>query len=333
VTEETPAGVPEYPDHHDHLISWLTKDGLTHFLNAAAHYDGLLEKSWKKVQTDETLFNLIDENQRNKLPIAVERERLDWLKKWLRDLLGQAGQFGDVHMVRMSHGTARYIKSLCALYENALWQRRNRLAADPEVPKSMIESIDVRLAELSEKSKIGVFGQATPAPLLMSAPSAVPVDRVAQDPPDQGAGPPAERDAARGLRIIDGQLRERCGDLFSIFTEKNLEERYDTVIRETGALVEDRLRAACQAPTSTIGVDLASYAFGGEKPRLVLSSEKAEQEGVHLLFRGFFLWIRNPAGHRLLGKISKERVQQLLAFADYLLGLVGEGSAQEIRTS
>jgi hypothetical protein len=104
-----------------------------------------------------------------------------------------------------------------------------------------------------------------------------------------------------------------------------LEERYDTILREIGAVVEDRLRNACGASAEKVGMELASYAFGGQAPRLRLSSNAAEQEGVHHLFRGFFGWVRNPAGHRLLGKVSKERVLQVLGFADYLLGLLGEG--------
>lgn len=98
-------------------------------------------------------------------------------------------------------------------------------------------------------------------------------------------------------------------------------ERLDTVIAEATRILETRLRTLTGAPQECVGVDLARRAFAGESPLLRVSDVTSEQEAVHLLFRGAFGFIRNPVQHKLLGKLSPDRVLQILGFIDHLLFL------------
>ena len=325
-----------YPDHHVHRIWWLNKESLLHYKEAALHYKKLLDRAWEKVQARQDLLAILDERERNSLPIGIERDQVDYLINHLDKLISDADQFGDTHFAEVSHGWVRLVKSLCHLYEEHLRREIDRLEKVREMPAVVLSSLRTRLAQLSEKTSMGVFANATPMSLLIEDwitvenPPEVPApvkEEIAAPGDPGGAGPVLRTFPA--LPVLDTILRERTVDLYSIFEAGASEERYDTVLREIGAVVEDRLRNVCAAPVGKVGMDLASYAFTGSAPKILLSSNVKEQEGVHHLFRGFFGWVRNPAGHRLLGKVSKERVLQMLGFADYLLGLLGEGQARE----
>lgn len=332
----------EPPDHHVYQIHFLSKEALLHYREAAQHYKFLLDRAWEKVQSHQKLLALLDEEQRKNLPIGIEREKIERVIAHLSHLIDQAEeQGGSVHFVEVSHEWVRLIKSLCRLYEEHLRGELDRLKNDREMPAVVTSSLRLRLAQLAEKTSMGVFADATPIPLVIEdwiapqKPEPSGVSGVWAAPASGGPSPeepekaPSTTDAGPALPVLNSTLRERTVDLFTTFEARADEERYDTVLRETGAVVEDRLRNACGAPPEKVGVDLASHAFGGSSPRIQLSTNTAEQEGVHHLFRGFFGWVRNPAGHRLLGKVSKERVLQVLAFADYLLGLRGEAQARE----
>jgi hypothetical protein len=107
-----------------------------------------------------------------------------------------------------------------------------------------------------------------------------------------------------------------------MFSEGDTPDRFDTVLRDAAVIVEDRLRTSVGASTEVIGLRLAQHCFGGDSPRLHVSSVKAEQLGALHLFEGYFGLIRNPPGHRLMGELSKERVMQELGVADLLLSII-----------
>jgi uncharacterized protein (TIGR02391 family) len=126
---------------------------------------------------------------------------------------------------------------------------------------------------------------------------------------------------ATSIELVDPQLRERCLDLFNVFDESNQPHRFDTVVSEATRILEDRVRALATLGPEISGVDLMTKVFSPKAPILRLSSQDAEQEAAHLLFRGAFGFIRNPAHHRLLDIMEKERVVQILGLVDYLLYL------------
>ncbi len=321
-------------------ISFMSKEALEHYREAARHYKAILDRAWSQIQAHQNLLALLDENERRSLPIGVERDTTDRMIAHLAELIERAQrEGGDVNFVEVSRDWIGWVKSVCRLYEGSIRRDLDQVERVREMPAAVISSLRARLAQLAEKTSLGVFAEVDPTPLVIE-------DLVATEPPRSGQPPeareggepqipdssPSPPPVTTAPPILDIELRERTLDLYSIFESRALEERYDTILREIGAVVEDRLRNACGAPPEKIGVELASYAFGGQTPRIRLSLNAAEQEGVHLLFRGFFGWVRNPAGHRLLGKVSKERVLQVLGLADYLLGLLGEGQAAEERS-
>jgi hypothetical protein len=68
-------------------------------------------------------------------------------------------------------------------------------------------------------------------------------------------------------------------------------------------------------------VRVAQWALGPPNARLIVSDIRPEQEAAHLLYRGVFGFLRNPAGHRLLGPLQPERVLQVVGMVDYLISI------------
>lgn len=123
------------------------------------------------------------------------------------------------------------------------------------------------------------------------------------------------------LDIADTELKRRCGGVYADIMASREYDRLDSVLVIATTVLEHRLREACGADSSRNGVDLATYAFGGAaKARIRLSSNPAEQEAGHQLWRGVFGSIRNSAHHRLLGVLDPRRVRQAIGFIDRQLG-------------
>jgi uncharacterized protein (TIGR02391 family) len=121
------------------------------------------------------------------------------------------------------------------------------------------------------------------------------------------------------IEILDPQLRERCLDLLEAFDEGEQSHRFDTVVAEATRVLEHRIRQLTGADASISGVNLMTYAFGGDHPKLVVSEDSSEQEAAHLMYRGATGFIRNPFHHRLIEDVSRERVLQILGLVDYLI--------------
>lgn len=88
------------------------------------------------------------------------------------------------------------------------------------------------------------------------------------------------------IEIRDSELRRRCLDLFDQFQQDGQHDRLDTVITEATRILDDRLQVLSNAPAGLPGNKLAEFAFHASKARLVVSDQYAEQEAVHLLYRG-----------------------------------------------
>ena len=99
------------------------------------------------------------------------------------------------------------------------------------------------------------------------------------------------------IEIIDTELCARCLDLFEQFQQDGQRDRLDTVVTEATRFLENRIRHLAGVPRETVGVELAKAAFLGSTPLLKLSDVSAEQEAAHLLFRGFFGFVRNQIHH------------------------------------
>jgi hypothetical protein len=116
--------------------------------------------------------------------------------------------------------------------------------------------------------------------------------------------------------ITDKVLKERLSRLGS--------PPLDTVIREAGVVLEDRLRTVGGADSTLHGVGLVDAVLGSERPTLVFSSHPGEQDGVRMLYRGAMQFIRNPPMHKYI-EYSESTARLLIRLIDSLLQLLSEG--------
>lgn len=109
----------------------------------------------------------------------------------------------------------------------------------------------------------------------------------------------------------------------------------DTVMREAGVVLENYIRKKVNPDSPNHGVDLVEEALkpGGS---LVFSSHMGEQTGVHLLYRGAMMFIRNPPMHKIID-YPESMAQQFLRLIDALMilldhaAIAGEVTVDDIR--
>lgn len=186
-------------------------------------------------------------------------------------------------------------------------------------PQALRHASSTWLARL----EAGPFRSATPLEILaLETPTRVQPTASEPLPPKTGRPRPVVLDS---IGILDDELRSRCLDLLEQFQQDGQPDRLDTVITEATRIFEHRLRTLSGAEPTCVGVDLASYAFSGDPPRIELSPVEPEQKAGHLLFRGVFGFIRNQHHHRLIGPLIPERVLEIVAMLDYLIFLAESG--------
>ena len=85
-----------------------------------------------------------------------------------------------------------------------------------------------------------------------------------------------------------------------------------------------RLNLGSEGPEKYMEVvKLVDYALKNDTGKLFLSERPAEQEGIHMLFRGTARFVRNPPSHKKL-KYSELEARQTVGLIDYLLSLLGQ---------
>jgi len=305
-------------EQDDNFQYWgvdLYADTVKFFIDALRFYSGLLKRDLEALQDDPDLRILLDVKGAQS-PIQRELERTD------RAIALLDGQWDkDAHglgtMVNVSHGSVRFLKSVGLAYLSHLRERRNVLAGRSIVSESVRGEIDRQLARYAEKVQMGVFGGATPKPLVTSE-----LSRSSESTVSQNVSPTPPPIVLSGIEILDAELNARCLDLFSTFVQNSQADRFDTVVMEATKILEHRLRHAANLDSSHDGVKLVTAALGGTVPRIVLSPHPGEQEAAHLLFRGVFGFMRNPFHHRLIGTVAQQRILQILGTVDYLLHLL-----------
>jgi hypothetical protein len=130
------------------------------------------------------------------------------------------------------------------------------------------------------------------------------------------------------LRI---QLKEFEGSVFGGVTDPVLKSRLskletaplDTVIRECGVVLENRIRSLSQVDPSAYGLGLVELVFSPDKGKLKISDHRGEREGVFMLYRGAMQFIRNPPMHNII-EYPKTRAQLFIKLIDSLLILLNE---------
>jgi len=304
------------------LYSGLHFDGdtLDFYLRSLKYYEQLLDADIKAIQNDSDLAFLFSKPERGDLELYVELAEIKKRREIVEQKLA-SGSDAWGYTMSLYHGDVRLLKSVGLLFIQRLRNRRNDLASRSRLSKQALMSVDRKISYYEEKTNLGVLRDATTRPLLVG-------DLLAEadrDTLSKSQGPQAnaiQTVLIDSIEILDSELKARCLDLFHSFQQSGQHDRLDTVVSEATRILEDRLRAASGAPRDCAGVDLATFAFGGKSPKLLASDVPAEQDAVHLLFRGTFGFIRNPAHHQLIKTLLPERVLQIVAMVDYLILLV-----------
>jgi len=113
---------------------------------------------------------------------------------------------------------------------------------------------------------------------------------------------------------LDKEVQQRSGGTFHSDPE--------TAVFNAFKVLETRLRSRTGA-TEGSGTDLVREAFHPESGALANPAlPKAEREGVYLLFRGAFMALRNPRGHRFLDEEDTMANIESLMLADLMLRIV-----------
>lgn len=131
------------------------------------------------------------------------------------------------------------------------------------------------------------------------------------------------------VQKLEGKLVERPA-LLDELTDPVLRERVsrlgspppDTLIREAGVVLEDRLRTL-GGVGAQFGVKLVDAVLDPVKGTLQFSSHRGEQDGVRMLYRGAMQFIRNPPMHGLV-EYQENTARQLIRLIDALLQLLSE---------
>lgn len=123
-----------------------------------------------------------------------------------------------------------------------------------------------------------------------------------------------KKSLAIGGKIHDDVLRDRVSRLGS--------PPLDTLIREAGVVLEDRLRSIA-VKKYEYGGNLVDSIFEFGKGSFQISKNIGEQEGVRMLYRGAIQFVRNPPMHKLVD-YEEETVRIMIRLIDSLLNLLSE---------
>jgi hypothetical protein len=121
--------------------------------------------------------------------------------------------------------------------------------------------------------------------------------------------------------ITDDILKKRIGTL--------LKSPLDTMIREAGVILEDRLREKGEAGSDLHGVGLVDALLVPGTEKLIFSTQKSEQEGVRFLYRGAMQFIRNPPMHKLR-EYREDNARLLIRLIDSLLQLLSQAELKQL---
>lgn len=115
--------------------------------------------------------------------------------------------------------------------------------------------------------------------------------------------------------VSDEVLKERMSRLGSAPS--------DTIIREAGVVLEDRLRQIAGTDSMDHGIKLVDAVLNPQDGVLIFSSHPGEQDGVRMLYRGAMQFIRNPPMHKLMD-YTEGASRLFIRLIDSLLLLITE---------
>jgi hypothetical protein len=329
---ELPQPKIEPSDDHFYSVIAMYPDTFRFLRKSVEFYLGLLEKDIAELESDADLQVLLGKDDQASLQAYSDRRDAKRVMEWMDKIIEQQGKDEpDYEVASLSHRTVRFLKSVGLLYLQYLLLRRNQLAARPNISRHVLQDVDRQIALFKGKINAGIFGRASPLPLLASEFTGA-ESQLGQTPSELPKVESPRPVVIDSIQLLDPELRRRCLDLFHLFSTQGEPERLDTVVAEATKILEARLRSKSGAPPKVSGADLASLALAGKPPLLKISDDSADQEAVHLLFRGVLGLLRNPAHHEVGSTAAPERILQVLGTIDYLLSLVeGAESGRRMR--
>ncbi len=256
--------------------------------------------------------------------VVVEKSLVERIIEDAKNKLSSNDEF-DVEY-SYSPELMRMYKSCLILYLRRLEVNRSILVSEKRsLPKILLNEVDSRLAFVKDKLNLPVFKDVEPS-LLFIDEQIVNKSVTSKESKDKTVtittktavdGKGHGNVVTEEYLIIDEELRKRTLDLIG----KNKDGLYDRPIREVAVLIEHMLKSISGLKDCT-GVDLVSKSLNPENGLLIISSNKNEQDGIHLIFLGFFKFIRNDKAHNIVNGVTRERAIQIVLFGDYLLSLL-----------
>jgi len=129
------------------------------------------------------------------------------------------------------------------------------------------------------------------------------------------------------ILLKDPQMHARCKDL--ILANKH----FDRAFREATTVLDDRLKKksgiANMNPANLVGKALNP---DPTKAVIEVSSDKAEQEGIHSICKGIMLAFRDKSHHTLSDKLTRADALTFCGFIDTILGVIENATIHLDRT-
>jgi uncharacterized protein (TIGR02391 family) len=132
-------------------------------------------------------------------------------------------------------------------------------------------------------------------------------------------------EVAKGLEKVVGvgKVVTKPTDIDLLLIEKCANKDYHDTVTNAFTILEDKLRKKLGVDRNDyFGEKLIDYAFNPSNGKLILGVSQAEQQGIYFLFKGSFLFLRNPPSHTQSIAEDRNAALKVLHTSDLLIKLI-----------